>query len=46
MDEALKSNEENKGDTVEEKTENSEDIEVGHGVLIVLRLEGVGICPR
>ena len=45
MDEALKSNEENKGDTVEEKTENSEDMEVGHGVLIVLRLEGVGICP-
>lgn len=46
MDEVLKFNEENKGDIVEEKIENSEDIEVGYGVLIVFRLEGVGICLR
>lgn len=46
MDEVLKFNEENKRDIVEEKIENSEDIEVGYGVLIVFRLEGVGICLR
>ena len=45
MDETLKSSEEKTGDTVEDKAENSEDSEVGHVVLIVLRLEGVGICP-
>ena len=45
MDETLKSSEEKTGDTVEDKAETSEDSEVGHVVLIVLRLEGVGICP-
>lgn len=40
MEETLKSNEENTGDTDEDKTGNSEDSEVCHGVFIVLRLEG------
>lgn len=45
MEETLNSNEESTGDTVENKTEKSEDSEVSHGVLILLRLEGWGICP-
>jgi len=45
MEGTLKSNEENTGDTVEDKTENSEDSEVSHGVLILLRLEGAVIWP-
>ena len=40
MEETLKSNEENTGDTDEDKTGNGEDSEVCHGVFIVLRLEG------
>ena len=39
MDETLKSSEEKTGGTVEDKAENCEDSEVGHVVLIVLRLE-------
>ena len=40
MEGTLKSNEENTDDTVEDKTENSEDSEVDHDVLIVV--EGLG----